>query len=920
MSNIYKFGTMIRLAQLATDPASAENGTMYYNKTTNNFRVYKNGSWADSTTGSVSLTGQVLSQNDILVGDGSNLSLAVGTSAQGDILADTSGLHIKSGVISDTNIASNAAIARNKMATGSPYAILCNIGDGQIGETNVIPNSVVITDNLGLLANAAVSIVELNYLIGVTSDIQTQLNTNAGAISALDFSPYLKHDGSVLLTGDLLPTGSPSVIKLGSTNNAFYDVFTEQVDFYKGGASSQALGSIKFINTFDDLEISTASTTGNIVLVPGAIGGAVNVSNAKIVNLLDPTNAQDAATQNYVLNGLATKLSLAGGTMTNNIAMGGHEITGLGAPTSANSAVRKVDLETALSGLDFQPDVLGVQLASVAAPGVPTSGMRYVLTTGSLDVSWGTIPGLGTNDIVQYNGASWFVAYDVSVQGPGALVWDRGTSTFQRWDGTSWSDFGGLAGITAGIGLSKTGNTLDVNLGAGIAQLPTDEVGLDLYSSSGLFLTVDGSTASTLTNAQLSILLDGTTLSRSTSGLKIATGGITNTEVAAAAGIAFSKMATLTANKALATDGSGIVIATTVTATELGFLSGLTAAAQTQLDAKANLQLSNLTGTTAIPVSLIPSTSGLNLGVLGTGWANVFASGYKSHRPSATQTITTINASTTVTVASSAGMNGATVIYSSSFTGGAATVSSVTNSTTVVMTSPAIASATGSAVVTFGLTARSINELASDGGTAGLQSGFAIIRSGDTSGAMSGKLLLRTGADTTGSATTGDIFIQTGATSGTRGQVLVEANALVVKTKNGIVLANNLAASATVETTIGVDVYTLSSGVSTLTDIGGSAFLDLTAARSASIDYEVVEAATGNVRAGTLKMVSTSAGVMAINDSYAETAVVGSGTGLEFNVRYDSGASKVWLQYNNTNSNACTMKVFVVSPLSSMPY
>lgn len=59
---------------------------------------------------------------------------------------------------------------------------------------------------------------------------------------------------------------------------------------------------------------------------------------------------------------------------------------------------------------------------------------------------------------------------------------------------------------------------------------------------------------------------------------------IENANVAASAAIAFSKMEALTADRALITDGSGFVSASAVTATELGYLDGVTSAIQTQLD------------------------------------------------------------------------------------------------------------------------------------------------------------------------------------------------------------------------------------------------------------------------------------------------------------------------------------------------
>jgi hypothetical protein len=56
-----------------------------------------------------------------------------------------------------------------------------------------------------------------------------------------------------------------------------------------------------------------------------------------------------------------------------------------------------------------------------------------------------------------------------------------------------WTQFTGGANINAGIGLSKSGNTLNVNLGAGIRELPGDEIGVDVATTGGLTVAGGGS-------------------------------------------------------------------------------------------------------------------------------------------------------------------------------------------------------------------------------------------------------------------------------------------------------------------------------------------------------------------------------------------------------------------------------------------
>lgn len=61
---------------------------------------------------------------------------------------------------------------------------------------------------------------------------------------------------------------------------------------------------------------------------------------------------------------------------------------------------------------------------------------------------------------------------------------------------------------------------------------------------------------------------------------------IVNADINTAAAIAFSKMAALATNRAVITDGSGIVTVSPTTATEIGFVAGVTSAIQTQLNSK----------------------------------------------------------------------------------------------------------------------------------------------------------------------------------------------------------------------------------------------------------------------------------------------------------------------------------------------
>lgn len=222
-------------------------------------------------------------------------------------------------------------------------------------------------------------------------------------------------------------------------------------------------------------------------------------------------------------------VSKAGDSVNGNLTFGGTStVKNLTAPTESGDAVRKIDLDNAVAGIakDYQADILGLESDFVDAPG------RYIYVDGS-KFATGVAAEAGDIVVVDAAGEITVLAYDVSVEGPGALVWNREAEGWYQWNGTVWGAFGGLSGVNAGVGLSKSGNTISVQLGAGVADLPTGEVGLDLKANGGLALVDPTSGAdSTATDAVLAVKVAGA-LEVTASGIDVKDAGITAVELAA---------------------------------------------------------------------------------------------------------------------------------------------------------------------------------------------------------------------------------------------------------------------------------------------------------------------------------------------------------------------------------------------------
>lgn len=354
----------------------------------------------------------------------------------------------------------------------------------------------------------------LKYYDGTAVQV---LATGSGALAE-----YLKLDGSTPMSGALV---------LSSVDQSAED---DNVAVSKGHVDTLLADKQDTITGAATTIVSTDLTASRAVVTNGSGKVDVATATAAEINYLSGVTSaiQDQLDSKQGDLGYSP-LNKAGDSMSGTLAMNNNEITGVAAPTAPTSAARLIDIETIAAGLSFQEDVLGVQVDDTLDPGAePTEGDRYVITNaGDLNANFGTIDDVANGDIVEFVGGEFIVAYDISEAGPGALAWDRGTNTFVRYNDTSWGTFGGLAGITDGVGLSKVGNVLNVNLGAGVAELPTDEIGIDVRAAGGLFTTEDGTTSSTGTAAQLAIKLDGNSLSLSADGLEVAANGITASHI-----------------------------------------------------------------------------------------------------------------------------------------------------------------------------------------------------------------------------------------------------------------------------------------------------------------------------------------------------------------------------------------------------
>lgn len=226
----------------------------------------------------------------------------------------------------------------------------------------------------------------------------------------------------------------------------------------------------------------------------GRVSGTTPVTTADVTALVD-----------------AAYVNVTGDTMSGSLTFSSGTVTGLAAPVNATDAATKAYVDNLTSGLSWQEPVKAI-VATVPTTGM-VAGERYLATD--------------TNQIYTATSAT---ATTAVTPADGYAIFNKTDESGWVFSGTAWVQFSGAGQIDAGIGMSKVGNVLTVNMGAGIANLPSDEVGIDLFSATGaLILTTDGSTNSTDTASKLALRLKAAGgLTQDVDGLYIPASAVTN--------------------------------------------------------------------------------------------------------------------------------------------------------------------------------------------------------------------------------------------------------------------------------------------------------------------------------------------------------------------------------------------------------
>lgn len=372
-------------------------------------------------------------------------------------------------------------------------------------------------------------------------------------------------------------------------NTATMKVDVDGVSVKDGGISDSQVAAAANIAVS-----KLASVTASKVLVSDSSGkvSASAVSDTTLA-FLDATSS--------IQTQLNDKLSKTGGTMTGDITLGANKITTSATSWSDNELVPKSYVDSVAQGLDVHAAVhvattealdvtasgsgvgktltfVATGLSSVDGIALDTIGMRVLVKNQGSEVHNGiyTVTTVGASGVAcvltrstDFDGspAAEVNAGDFMFVETGSIFAKSGwvvqayldTHPVVDTDPIVFSQFSGAGTYSAGDALSLTGTEFDVkfdNSTVGLngsnqlqvkdnsiseAKLTVSVAGDGISGGNGTALSVDhDGQGLQITGGQLALELDGTTLSKTASGLKVSS--ITNGEVSATAAIAISKL------------------------------------------------------------------------------------------------------------------------------------------------------------------------------------------------------------------------------------------------------------------------------------------------------------------------------------------------------------------------------------------
>ena len=530
-----------RVASLPTTSA-AEAGRVVFLTTTGTYYFNNAGTWTAFATGGNAAALQT---------EVDNVEAALGS------IVDASGVW-SNAALSATSMsgASNltaALVALDSAVKGKDQlAELTDVQLGTLASGNVLryngtkwENSTALTDEVtrATAAEAALAADLAAEVTNRTADVNAEetraLAAEAALQAALDAETTARIAGDATAASNLAAQlAAEQTARIAGDATLTAALATEETARIAGDAAeaaSRAAADTALQNALIAEETNrSAADTALQNALNSEITARQNADAGFAADLAAEVTARSAADLIHT-NDISARVKLAGDTMSGDLDFNAlYTVKGLRAPSLANDAATKDYVDTVAAGLTWKNSAKAATTGNITLSGEQTVDGVAVVAGDRVLVLAQAVP--AENGIYVVASGSWTRASDADTTAElanAALFVQEGST----WGDTAWvqtqnvatvgtsnvsfSQFSGGSVVTPGTGLSQSGSVLNINLGAGIAELPSDEVGVDLFAGGGLFLTVDGTNADSTNAAQVAVKLDGSTLTRTAAGVKV---------------------------------------------------------------------------------------------------------------------------------------------------------------------------------------------------------------------------------------------------------------------------------------------------------------------------------------------------------------------------------------------------------------
>ena len=415
-----------------------------------------------------------------------------------------------------------AGIATSILTLGGPGAHVTLNTNQDVSGDKTFSGTLNVTGTLqigGVAVTATAA--EINHLSGVTSGVQSQINTITTDISQTQTAIGITQGDTDLGTFG----GSGSTLTDGITVKAALEELEAAVEAGNSslagdsgtasGSSITIAGGTGLTTTGDNsstitVDLDDTTVTAASYGAAGSVGtftvdGQGRLTAAADVSISithDQVSDFDTGVQSNRLDQMAAP--------TADVSLNGQKITGLADPVNAQDAVTKSYADALVTGLDVKDSVRVATTANITLSGTQTvDGVSLLAGDRVLVKNQSTASQNGIYDVV--NGGAWTRSSDADenaevTSGLFAFVEEGTTNNNTGWvlatenpitvgtTALAFTQFSGTGETVAGAGLTKTGSTIDVETAdSGRIVVNANDIDLAFHGTAGTYngLTVD---------------------------------------------------------------------------------------------------------------------------------------------------------------------------------------------------------------------------------------------------------------------------------------------------------------------------------------------------------------------------------------------------------------------------------------------